>query len=226
MYSILVAEDNKEISKIVIKYLESEGYEVKLAENGLEALEWFNSKTFHLLLLDIMMPGLDGFQVLEEVRKISNVPIILLTAKNEEVDRLKGFDIGADDYVVKPFSPRELMHRVKVLLKRVYNETTDIVNFDKLELHLNSMKLFKEKEEISLTTAEFLLLKTFICSQGRVLTRDQLIELSFGDDYEGYDRNIDSYIKRLRQKIEDNPKKPNYIHTKYGIGYIFGGDKL
>lgn len=226
MYSILVAEDNKEISKIVIKYLESEGYEVKLAENGLEALEWFNSKTFHLLLLDIMMPGLDGFQVLEEVRKISNVPIILLTAKNEEVDRLKGFDIGADDYVVKPFSPRELMHRVKVLLKRVYNETTDIVNFDKLALHLNSMKLFKEKEEISLTTAEFLLLKTFICSQGRVLTRDQLIELSFGDDYEGYDRNIDSYIKRLRQKIEDNPKKPNYIHTKYGIGYIFGGDKL
>jgi len=226
MYSILVAEDNKDISKIVIKYLESEGYETKLAENGLEALEWFNSKEFHLVLLDIMMPGLDGFQVLEEIRKISNVPIILLTAKNEEVDRLKGFDIGADDYVVKPFSPRELMHRVKVLLKRVYNDVTDTVVYDKLELHLKSMKLFKDKQEIILTTAEFLLLKTFIRSQGHVLTRDQLIELSFGDDYEGYDRNIDSYIKRLRQKIEDNPKKPNYIQTKYGSGYILGGDKL
>lgn len=226
MYSILVVEDHKEISNIVLKYLDNEGYQTTLAENGIEALEYFNGDVFHLVLLDIMMPRVDGFQVLTEIRKISDVPVIMLTAKQEEVDRLKGFDQGADDYVIKPFSPRELMRRVKALLKRAYPdyEMTTVV-FDNLELYLKSMKLFKNQQEIAVTTAEFLLLKTFIMHQEQVLSREQIIEMTFGDEYDGYDRNIDSYIKRLRQKIEDDPKEPRFIHTKYGIGYVFGGEK-
>ncbi|MBF4692627.1 response regulator transcription factor [Fusibacter ferrireducens] len=226
MYSILVVEDHREISNIVLKYLENEGYQGTLAENGIEALEYFNGNTFHLVLLDIMMPGVDGFQVLSEIRKISDIPVIMLTAKQEEVDKLRGFDQGADDYVIKPFSPRELMRRIKALLKRTYpSHDAQILSYGNLELDLKSMKLFKDQHEIMVTTAEFLLIKTFIIHQEQVLSREQIMALAFGEAYDGYDRNIDSYVKRLRQKIEDDPKEPMFIHTKYGIGYVFGGKK-
>jgi DNA-binding response OmpR family regulator len=225
-YNILLVEDQEQISNVVAKYLNKEGYDYSIAKNGFEALDFFNQFKFHLVLLDIMMPGISGFEVLKEIRKISDIPVILVTAKEEEVDRLKGFEIGADDYVVKPFSPRELMKRINVFLKRIYHDSDEIIyKYNNLTLYTSSMKLFKEGNEIPITTAEYRLLESLFKNKGQILTREQLITLSYGDDYEGYDRNIDSYIKRIRQKIEDDPKNPIFLKTKYGAGYVFGGEE-
>lgn len=223
---VLVVEDQREISSIIIKYLENEGYDYQLAEDGLSALDIFSDDFFHLVLLDVMMPGIDGFQVLSEIRKISNVPVIMLTARELEPDRLKGFDLGADDYVIKPFSPKELMRRIRSLFKRVYNESSgQTIEFGDLKLNLGSMTLEKRGQTVDLTAVEFRLLKAFVDNRGIVLSRDQIINLAFGVDYEGIDRNIDSYIRRLRSKLEDDPGKPRYLITKYGAGYVFGGDQ-
>lgn len=226
VYKILVVEDQKEISDIVSKYLTKEGYQVTVANDGLEALEYFSKQEFHLVLLDIMMPGISGYDVLKEIRKISEIPIIMLTARQEEGDRLKGFEIGADDYVIKPFSPRELMKRIQVFLKRIYQESGEIIyRVGELSLYTKSMKLIKGNKEIPITTAEYQLLFTLFKNKGQILTREQIIILSYGNDYEGYDRNIDSYIKRIRQKIENDPKNPEILKTKYGAGYVFGGEE-
>jgi len=225
-YKVLVVEDQKEIRDIISKYLVREGYDYSLARDGFEALDYFNHQEYHLVLLDIMMPGIDGFEVLKEIRKISDLPVIMLTARQEEVDRLKGFDIGADDYVGKPFSARELMRRIKVILKRVYHEADEIIYRHKeLSLHTKSMKLYKDEREVSITAAEYSLLFALFKNKGQVLTREQLITLAYGREYEGYDRNIDTYIKRIRQKIENNPKRPEFLISKYGAGYVFGGEK-
>ena len=178
-YQILVVEDQPEIRDIVSKYLEKEGYGYYLAKDGFEALNIFNSNTVHLVILDIMMPGIDGFEVLKEIRKVSEVPVIMLTAKQEEVDRLKGFDTGADDYVVKPFSVKELMLRIKRFLKRIYHESDEIIYQCKdLSLHTKSMKLYKKNDEIQITSAEYHLLLVMFKNQGQVLTREQFIELA------------------------------------------------
>lgn len=225
-YQILLVEDQQEIRDIVEKYLHNEGYDVLVAEDGFEALNLFNKHTVHLVLLDVMMPGIDGFEVLTEIRKVSEIPIIMLTAKQEEIDRIKGFKFGADDYVVKPFSARELMLRIKRLLKRIYHELDELVlTCEDLSLYTGSMKLYRSEEEIEITSAEYSLLLVLFNNQGQVLSREQLIELAYGSAYEGYDRNIDSYIKRIRQKIELNPRDPQILRTKYGAGYIFGGVK-
>jgi DNA-binding response OmpR family regulator len=225
IYHILVVEDQKEISDIVAKYIEKEGFKATVASNGFEALEFFGNQEYHLIILDIMLPGINGFDVLQEIRKQSDIPVMMLTARQDEVDRLKGFDIGADDYIVKPFSPRELVKRIHVFLKRIYNDKNEIIyQCGDLRLFTKTMKLLKAEKEISITTAEFNLLLALFKNKGQVLTREQLITLAYGDDYEGYDRNIDSYIKRVRQKIEDDPKKPKVLLTKYGAGYVFGGE--
>lgn len=225
MFNILVVEDESDISDIVMKYLENSGYSCRLAKNGFEALEYFSMNTYHLILLDVMMPGIDGFEVLTRIREISDVPIIMLTAKQAEIDRLKGFDQGADDYVVKPFSPRELMGRVKVFLKRTYQTSDEIVLVEgEFRLFTASMKFQKAGADIDLTAKEFKLVHTFMRNKGQILTREQLIEQSFGLGYDGIDRNIDSYIKRIRQKIEADPSKPTILVTKYGVGYVFGGE--
>jgi DNA-binding response OmpR family regulator len=224
VFNILVVEDQSDISDIVVKYLVNSGYTCDLAKNGFEALECFSMNTYHLILLDVMMPGIDGFEVLTRIREISDIPIIMLTAKQEEIDRLKGFDKGADDYVVKPFSPRELMGRVKVFLKRIYQTSDEIVLVEgELKLFTGSMKLQKANVDLDLTATEFKLIHTFMRNKGQILSREQLIEQSFGQGYDGFDRNIDSYIKRIRQKIEVDPKKPTILVTKYGVGYVFGG---
>lgn len=226
MFNILVVEDQSDISDIVVKYLVNSGYTCDLAKNGFEALECFSLNTYHLILLDVMMPGIDGFEVLTRIREISDIPIIMLTAKQEEVDRLKGFEKGADDYVVKPFSPRELMGRVKVFLKRIYQTSDEIVLMEgELKLFTGSMKLHKANVDLDITATEFKLIHTFMRNKGQILTREQLIEQSFGQGYDGFDRNIDSYIKRIRQKIEADPKKPTILITKYGAGYVFGGEQ-
>ena len=225
-YQILVVEDQPEIRTIVEKYLLNEGYAVLTASDGMEALALFGSNTVHLVLLDVMMPGIDGFEVLKEIRAISEAPVIMLTARQGEVDRVRGFRCGVDDYVVKPFSAKELMLRVQRLLLRVYHEADEIVyRCDDLSLHTGSMQLYRGETEIPVTAAEFQLLFAFFRNQGRVMSREQLIELAYGTDYDGYDRNIDSYIKKIRQKIEKDPRHPQVLLTKYGAGYQFGGIK-
>lgn len=226
IYKILAVEDQKEIRDILSKYLLKEGYEVVVAQNGFEALEIFENQEIHLVLLDIMMPGINGFEVLQEIRKFSDVPVIILTAKQEEIDRLNGFELGVDDYVLKPFSPRELMKRIQVFLRRIYHDTNEIIyRYQNLTLYSKSMKVCKDEQEIDLTTAEYKLLFALFKNKGQILSREQLIEQAFGGDYEGYDRNIDSFIKRIRQKIEIDPKSPRILITKYGAGYVFGGAK-
>lgn len=224
-FNILIVEDEAEISDVIQKYVEHEGYNYKVVKTGFQALEAFNQDVFHLVLLDVMLPGIDGFQVLKEIRATSSVPIIMMTAKRQEVDRLRGFDEGADDYVVKPFSPRELIKRIKVFFKRIYNESDEVVlHVEIFKLYLNSRKLFKNNVEIEITSTEFQLLQAFIKNKGIVLSRERLIELAFGYEYEGFDRNVDVYIKRIRNKIEDDPSHPKYLVTKFRAGYVFGGE--
>lgn len=224
IYTILVVEDNPEISRIVCRYLDSKGYSWSLAENGIDALELFGQMEYHIVLLDIMLPDITGFEVLDQIRDSSDVPVLFLTAKEMEEDRLKGFDLGADDYIVKPFSPRELLRRIGAIIKRVYKEAERPLYFHGLVLQKDTMSASIEGKILDLTTTEFKLLKTFMEHPDQILSRDQLISLSFGSSYEAYDRNIDTYVKKLRKKIEDNPKHPRYIHTKYGAGYVLRAD--
>ena len=226
-YTILVVEDQREIRDIVMRYLEKEGYHVISAKNGIEALEIYKDEKIHLLILDVMMPGIDGFEVLKTLRRVSNIPVIMLTAKVGEEDRIFGFDLGADDYVVKPFSARELVRRVSVLIKRIYNADPSLNNemvYDIFRLEMDQMTLYKSEIPIPLTSYEFQLLKVFFEHPGQILSRDQLLSHAFGDEYDGFDRNVDSYIKRLRQKFEEDPKHPKWLTTKYGAGYCFGGN--
>jgi DNA-binding response OmpR family regulator len=224
-HRILVVEDQPEISSIVLRYLQSENYLTDLAQDGFSALKIFNQNTYHLVILDVMMPGINGFEVLRDIRNLSNVPVIMLTAKSAEDDKITGFDIGADDYIVKPFSPKELVRRVKAILRRVYGESDEIIlSIPPFKLYETRMKLEKNEVELELTASEFRLLYTLMKHKGQILTREQIIRQAFNEDYEGVDRNIDSLIKRLRQKVEDDPKNPIFILTKYGAGYMFGGD--
>ena len=225
MYKILIVEDEKNIREIVGKYLEASGYQVIEAEDGLEGLYQFNEKSIDLAILDLMMPKMDGFELLKEIRNVSDIPVILLTAKKDEVDRLNGFDYGADDYVMKPFSPKELIKRIEVLIRRVYGkgDLEGKINVNQLILNLKNQTLYYKDKKIDITATEFKLLRTFFENVNQVLSREQLIEKSFGYNYEGFNRSIDAHIKRIRQKIAINKDVPEYIHTKYGAGYIFKG---
>lgn len=226
---ILVVEDEKRILDVVKAYLEKEGFKVKTAIDGKEALDLFNSETFHLIILDLMLPIISGEKVCNHIRTSSDIPIIMLTAKVDEDDKIEGLAIGADDYVTKPFSPRELVSRVKALLRRSYRDSNPLFeklsfNNKDLEVDIDKMEVKKDGKVILLTTNEFKILSALLTNPGQVFSREQLIEKAFGIDYEGFDRTIDTHIKNIRQKIEDNPKEPKYILTVYGVGYKFGGE--
>ena len=224
-FKILIIEDEKNISEIVAKYLEKEGYATLIANDGIEGLALFRDSNPDLVISDVMMPTIDGFEVLKEIRLISDVPVIMLTAKQEEVDRLKGFENGADDYVTKPFSPKELVRRVMVMLKRTYKAIEDkqVLIEGELKLDLNKQKLYKNEDEIDITSKEFQIIYAFFKNPRQILSREQLIELAFSNDFDGFDRTIDAHIKKIRHKIEEDTKNPKYLKTKYGAGYIFGG---
>lgn len=224
-FKILIIEDEKNISEIVAKYLEKEGYTTLIANDGIEGLALFRDSNPDLVISDVMMPTIDGFEVLKEIRLISDVPVIMLTAKQEEVDRLKGFENGADDYVTKPFSPKELVRRVMVMLKRTYKAIEDkqVLIEGELKLDLNKQKLYKNEDEIDITSKEFQIIYAFFKNPRQILSREQLIELAFSNDFDGFDRTIDAHIKKIRHKIEEDTKNPKYLKTKYGAGYIFGG---
>ncbi len=224
--NILVVEDEKNISDVIIAYLEKENFNVFKAYDGESAMKLFREEDIHLIILDLMIPILSGKEVCKRVRSTSNVPIIMLTAKTEEEDRVTGLSIGADDYVSKPFSPRELVSRVKALLRRSYRNSSPLAeklyfNDGDLQIELDKMIVKKSGNEISLTSNEFKILFALVSAPNQVLSREQLIEASLGYDYEGFDRTIDTHIKNIRHKIENTPKSPNYIQTVYGIGYKF-----
>jgi DNA-binding response OmpR family regulator len=224
-YKILVVEDEPQIRDIVEKYLKNAGYEVYSVDNGIDGLAEFAERQPHIVILDIMMPGISGFDVLKELRLVSHVPVIVLTAKQKEADRLAGFDLGADDYVMKPFSPKELVKRVQAVLRRVYSAPAEkpmLVSGD-FALDIAQEKLYRNGHEIEITHKEFQLLEVFFSNEGVLLSRQQLIDKAFGYDYDGFDRTIDTYIKQLRQKIEKDNRRPVYLKTKYGAGYIFEG---
>lgn len=226
---ILVVDDEVKILEVVTSFLESKGYTMFSAETGAKALQIFDTENISLIILDLMLPDITGEDICTKIRKKSRVPIIMLTAKVEESDILKGLKIGADDYITKPFSLKELHGRVEAVLRRSsddlvplftrnsYNEGDLIVDFES-----NTIK--KRQEIVALTPSELKILSALIKYPNRVFTRNDLIELALGDEFLGFDRAIDSHIKNLRQKIEDNPKEPIYVRTIYGKGYKFGGE--
>lgn len=223
---ILIVEDEKKIVDVIAAYLEREGFSVSVTESGRQAIKLAQELQPDLVVLDLMLPDLDGQEVCAHLRKISDVPIIMVTALNSEEDRVGGLSIGADDYLTKPFSPRELVARVRTILRRVHSKTeplADILTFADGDLVVDNAKHeVKLKDEIiPLTPFEFKLLAVLARYPGRVYTRFELINKVQGYDFEGYERTIDAHVKNLRHKIESDPKNPRFIKTVFGVGYKF-----
>ncbi len=220
---ILVVEDERKIADIVKAYLEKDGFQVTVSETGLKAISILK-EGFDLIVLDLMLPDIDGEDLCQTIRKDSDLPIIMLTAKSAEEDRIKGLSIGADDYVIKPFSPRELVARVKALLRRTRGlKKTISINHGDLMIDSSRFEAKKSGSPVELTPTEFKLLQCLAERPGQVFTRLNLVNLILGYDFEGYDRTIDAHIKNIRHKIEDDPRNPKYIQTVYGVGYKFIG---
>jgi DNA-binding response OmpR family regulator len=226
---ILVVDDEKAIVEVIKAYLENAGYEVVSAYNGREALIAFEQSAPSLVILDLMLPDLSGEEICLSIRKKSRVPVIMLTAKVLEEDLIKGLQLGADDYVIKPFSPRQLVARVQAVLRRVSEEAfplTSQLSFNDGDLIIDSLRHEVRKKGVAVmfTPNEFKILAALIKYPTKVFTREELIDLALDDDYQGNDRVIDSHIKNIRQKIENDTRNPQYVLTLHGIGYKFGGD--
>lgn len=226
---ILVVEDEEKIMEVLKAFLESKGFIVIAAENGRKALELFDRENITLVLLDLMLPELSGEEVCRQLRRKSKVPIIMLTAKSDEVDLLQGLGIGADDYITKPFSFKALNARIEAVLRRSSEDLAQISGMfsyqnGELAIDTGMRTVSRYGEEVKLTPNEYKLLCTLMKYPNKVYTRDELIVTAFGEDFEGFDRTIDSHIKNLRAKIEKDPKNPVYIKTIYGLGYKFGGE--
>jgi DNA-binding response OmpR family regulator len=227
--TILIVEDDTNTVRLISLYLEREGFRVFTAADGKTGLAAAGEHTPDLVILDLMLPEMDGWEVCRRLRRKSNVPIIMLTARGDEIDRVSGLSLGADDYVVKPFSPRELVERVKAVLRRVQGTVgghRDILSHATLQLDLKNRRLSRDGRSIDLTPHEYNLLKTLMASPGRIFTRDELLDRLYPlGDATVIDRVIDVHIGKLRQKIEPNPPAPQFILTVRGIGYRFA-DRL
>jgi len=227
---ILIVEDDRKIARIVKVYLEGAGYRVSAAETGKEALELALKEMPALVILDLMLPDMSGENVCQELKELGDFPVIMLTAKSSEEERVAGFGLGADDYIVKPFSPKELVARVKAVLKRALRKDmpgAKIMSFNKglLTIDTASYEVKKAGDSVTMTPTELKILAVLAGSPARVFTRGELVEHALGYQFEGYERSIDAHIKNIRQKIEDDPKNPLFINTIYGVGYKFIGIK-
>lgn len=225
-YRVLVVDDEPKILSMVENYLAAEGYKVITAQDGTRALELFRREKLHAVILDVMMPGINGLDVCREIRKESTVPLIMLTAKTEEIDKLLGLELGADDYITKPFSLKELGARLRAVLRRTarYNEQPAEQVLVRGELAVDPVKreVKVRGEAVILTPTEYSLLYILARHPGRPYSRLQLLDMALDESYQGYERVIDTHISNLRKKIEKNPNEPLYIQTVYGIGYKFG----
>lgn len=224
---VLIIEDEVSISDIIKFNLLKEGYEIETAYNGEEGLKKALNLNFDLILLDIMLPHMDGFQVCRKIRESSNVPVIMLTAKEEEVDKVLGLELGADDYITKPFGMRELIARIKANIRRTEftSDSSDsnnkITNYGNITIDMTKYEVRKNEKPLELTLREFELLKYLAEQENQVFSREQLLEEVWGYEYYGDIRTVDVTIRRLREKVEDDPGEPKYIMTKRGIGYYF-----
>jgi len=226
MTTLLIADDHQQITSILKEYAEKEGYQVILATNGNEAISLFEEHSPDLLLLDVMMPGKDGFQVCQEIRKNSNVPIIMITARSEEFERIMGLDIGADDYIVKPFMPSEVMARVRAILRRIQqqdDEKMQVFTYGSLTINLDYYTASIGDTALALTKKELEILWTLATNRNKVFSREQLLNQLWGYDYFGDTRTVDSHIRRLRSKIEAIEHPEWELKTIWGVGYKFEG---
>ena len=223
---VLVVDDEKLIVKGIRFSLEQEGMEVECAYDGEEALEMAKSKEYDIILLDLMLPKLSGLEVCQQIREFSNVPIIMLTAKDNDMDKIMGLEYGADDYITKPFNILEVKARIKAIMRRTSSRDREasgpktVVNGD-LKLDCDSRRVYIAGREVNLTAREFDLLELLALNPNKVYSRENLLKLVWGNDYPGDVRTVDVHIRRLREKIESNPSEPKYVHTKWGVGYFF-----
>ena len=223
---ILVVDDEKQIVDIVKAYLEREGYHVVTAYDGESALTIVSKEMPDMVILDLMLPGVSGLDVCRRLRSHSDVPIIMLTARDEVSDRIVGLELGADDYVPKPFDPKELVSRVRALFRRSGTKITpgSVLSIAGLAIDIEKRVVQRCGNNLDLTATEFELLRVLAENPGRVYTRMQILDLIQGDSFEGYERTVDSHVKNLRKKIEPDPEHPQYILTVYGVGYKLGGE--
>ena len=226
---ILMIDDDKKLCRLVADYLEPMGYEVSVAHNGVQGLEMAHESDFHAVILDVMMPQMDGFEVLKRLRRESDIPVLMLTARGEETDRIVGLEMGADDYLPKTFSSRELLARLRAVTRRYKvsrhkAETAvkdDVLIFGELQIDKNARTVHLNEKALNLTPIEYDLLTTLARAAGRVLTRDQLLDAVAGRSYEVFDRSIDVHISSLRRKLGEDPRKPRFIQTVRTAGYMF-----
>ena len=219
---ILVVDDNEQIVDILSQYIKKEGWPMLAARTGEEALDLFDAAGPSLILLDIMLPGIDGLEVCRRIRRVSSVPILMITAKDEDADRILGLDIGADDYIVKPFSPGEVMARIRAVLRRIPAAAEkEMLVIGELSIHLPSLSVTLSGHKLNLTRREVELLYTLAASPGRVFTRDNLLTIVWGYEFAGNYRAVDSHIKRLRAKLDAYPHDTFTIATVWGAGYKF-----
>lgn len=226
---ILVVDDEKLIVKGIKFNLEQEGYQVETAFDGEEAVRLARDESIDLILLDLMLPKMDGLSVCRSIRGFSNVPIIMLTAKSEDIDKILGLEYGADDYITKPFNIREVTVRIKAILRRTatarkHEEKARVIVSGNIRLDYNFKRVTVGEKAIELTGKEFDLLELFLKNPGKVYTRENLLDIAWGFDYPGDVRTVDVHIRRLREKVEENPAEPKYIKTKWGVGYYYKKD--
>lgn len=225
---VLVVDDEKLIVKGIRFSLEQDGMEVECAYDGEEALRLATANVYDMILLDLMLPKMDGMEVCQRIREFSNVPIVMLTAKGDDMDKILGLEYGADDYITKPFNILEVKARIKAIMRRTGTKEAPqakakVIKSGDLELDLESRRLFILGKETNLTAREFELLELFVTNQNKVFSREKLLELVWGADYPGDVRTVDVHVRRLREKIEANPSEPKYVHTKWGVGYYYRG---
>lgn len=227
--TILVVDDEAKITDVITSYLEKDGFRVVSAANGTQALELFDRKAPALVILDLMLPDMSGEDVCRAIRRKSRAPVIMLTAKTEEENVLNGLEMGADDYVTKPFSPRQLVARVEAVLRRVAGDAVPAaaeVSYHGGNLVIDGLRheVRKNGEKLAFTPNEFAIVMTMAKYPTKVFTREELISFALGSRFDGFERAVDTHIKNIRQKLEDDPKDPRYIVTVYGVGYKFGGE--
>lgn len=221
---VLVVDDEKLIVKGIRFSLEQDGMEVDCAYDGEEALEKVREKAYDIILLDVMLPKLTGFEVCQQIREFSSVPIVMLTAKGEDMDKILGLEYGADDYITKPFNILEVKARLKAIIRRTSpkpKETARVIESGDMKLDCEGRRVYVAGKEINLTAKEFELLELLVVNANKVYSRESLLKLVWGNDYLGDVRTVDVHIRRLREKIESNPSEPRYVHTKWGVGYYF-----
>ena len=222
MLGILIVDDEPAIIKGLSFSLKQDGYEIDSAADGEEAVEKFNSNPYDLIILDVMLPRLNGLEVLEKIREQSRVPVIMLTAKGEDMDKILGLDYGADDYITKPFNILELKARIKAVFRRLNGANNEqVIRFKDMTINLSSRSVTIGDKDVNLTAKEFDLLQLFASHPGKVYSRESLLEIVWKYDYLGDLRTVDVHIRRLREKIEKNPSQPDFIFTKWGVGYYF-----